>query len=204
MSKSVVGSEGIKYTSTKDGYSFVIQSGVLGNEITITHGIIPFEECSPNFPEGIMPISNIILLCPDKECMIPLELSLKHWVDLDPQNPDSLKPFVVLKARHNSITKDVDGTRQINFEVIEDAKIIPSQYPKELTIQVAHCCAFCIGSYITETDTNAAIRFYLIELKPKPKQDQIRWKVEYCLSYVFDTCMQVIMTTKILSTFWLA
>ena len=157
MNKLVVGSEGGKYTSVTDGYSIVIQGGVLKNEITSTHGTVPFEKCSFQFPDGIMPVSKVISLCPDTDCMVPLELSLQHWLDLDPQNTESLKPLVVLKAHHNSITKDIDGTHQMNFEIIKDAKIIPSENPRELTIQVAHCCALCIGSDITEKDTNEAI-----------------------------------------------
>ena len=65
MSKLVVGREGGKYTSVADGYSFVIQGGVLKSEISITHGIVPFEKCCLQFPEGIMPVSKVISLCPD-------------------------------------------------------------------------------------------------------------------------------------------
>ena len=198
MRKFVVGSEGGKYTSVSDGYSFVIQRGVLKSEISITHGIVPFEKCSLQFPDGIMPVSKLISLCPDTDCMVPLELSLQHWLDFDPQNTESLKPLVVLKAHHDRITKDMDGTPQMDFEIVEDAKIIPSQNPKELTIQVAHFCAFCFGSRITQKDTNEAVRFYLIELKPKDKSKG-SWMVEFILSYVFvDTCIKVLLSLELL------
>ena len=62
----MVGSEGGEYISEKDGYSFIVPRGVLDSDVTITHGIVPFEEVSQyEFPEKIIPVSSIVSICPD-------------------------------------------------------------------------------------------------------------------------------------------
>ena len=193
--KFVAGSEGGKYVSEKDGYGFVIPSGVLDKDLTITHGIIPFGKVACQFPEQIIPVSNIALICPDQECnpIFSMEVLFQHCVNLDLTNPDKLKGVVLLKANHCDSSKMMDGNYQLNFEPVEDAKIYPSQNPHELTAQVRHCCAFCYGTDISQKDTDLAIRFNLVEIKPKTIRESC-WRVDYCLSYVFQTCMEVFIS----------
>ena len=174
--KLVVGSEGGKYLSEKDGYSFIIPRGVLDSDVTITHGIVPFEEvCLYEFPEGIMPVSSIVSICPDQSSKrICLEVSLQHCVHL--KNPESINTIVLLKAHHDDVMKSIDKSHRFKFQKV-NAKIFPSQNPHELTAQVTHCCAFCFGSYVTEKDTDDAIRFNLIEIKPNVTNENC-WTVE--------------------------
>lgn len=193
----MVGSEGGEYTSKTDGYGFVIPSDVLSKELTITHSIIPFGKVACHFPEKIVPVSNILRIQPDQKCssIFMVKISFQHCLNLDLTDPKNLKNIVLLKAHHSD---KVDGNSQLHFEVVKDAKMYPSQNLHELIVQVGHCCAYCIGAdnKITEKDTSLAIRFYLIEIKPKNITES-RWNVEYCLSYIFDTCISVIAITII-------
>lgn len=188
----MVDKEGGTYTSKKDGYSFVIPSDVLSKELTITHGIIPFGKVACYFPEHTVPISNILQIQPDQKCssMFMVKMSFQHCLNMDPTDPEILKDIVLLKACHRD---NVDENSQLNFEIVKDAKIYPGQNLHELTAQVGHCCAYCLGKYeISEKETSLAIRFYVVEIKPKNITES-RWNVEYCLSYIFDSCEMVII-----------
>ena len=189
----MVGSEGGEYISEKDGYSFIVPRGVLDSDVTITHGIVPFEEVSQyEFPEKIIPLSSIVSICPDQsqECF-SMEISFQHCINL--KNPEDTDAIILLKAHHDDFVESMDKRRWFEFQKVKDANIFPSQNPNELTAHVTHCCAFCFGSYVTEKDTADAVRFYLIELKPNVTNEKC-WKVEYCLSHVFETCMGVCST----------
>ena len=188
--KFVVGNEGGEYVSEQNGYGIVIPSDVLSKDLTITHGIIPFGKVACHFPEQTVLVSNILQIQPDQKCssIFMVQISFQHCLNVDVTDPKNLKNIVLLKAHHSD---SVDENSQLNFEIVKDAKIFPSQNPHELTVQVGHCCAYCIGTDISEEDTSLAIRFYLVEIKPKITES--RWIVEYCLSYIFDTCMMVIL-----------
>ena len=85
------------------------------------------------------------------------------------ENPESINTIVLLKAHHDDVMESMDKSHRFKFQKV-NAKIYPSQNPHELTAQVTHCCTFCFGSYVTEKDTDDAIRFNLIEIKPNAGQ----------------------------------
>lgn len=199
--KLVVDCEGGQFVSKEDGYGFVIPSGALDKAVTITHGIVPFGRLECHFPEQIVPVSNIVLICPDQRCdpIFRVEISSQHCLTLDLTNPENLKEIVLLKANH---CKNMDENCMLKFKSVQGAKIYPSQNPDELTAQVRHCCAFCFGVK-TQQDCDRAVRFYIIEIQPKNIRNS-SWRVEYCLSYTFPTCMEVyyiIYSKKILNSF---
>lgn len=197
MRKFVVGEEGGQWSSDTRNYSFAIPRGVLDSDMTITHGVIPFGQVSLQFPENIIPVSIIVSACPDQEHLIPFEISLKHCLSLDLSNPENLNSIVLLKAnvhRNGSLEND-EKDKHFKFKVVKDAKIRPRE--DLLSANVAHFCAFCFGTYITEKDTNDAVHFYLIEIKPKVIKWST-WNIEYCLSYVFDTCKSVCIIVTVM------
>ena len=186
--KFVVDSDGREFISKNDDYGFIIPSGALDKATTITHGLIPFGEVACHFPEKITPVSNMMLICPDQTCdpIFRVEISSQHCLNLDLTNPDNLKDIVLLKANH---CKKLDKTSVLNFNPVQGAKIYPSQDLRKLTAQVSHYCAFCFGIK-TQEDTDHAVRFNIVEIKPKSNRKN-NWRVDYCLSYVFETCMEV-------------
>ena len=120
--KFIVDSDGGKFISEKDGYGFVIPNGALDIATTITHGIIPFGNVACHFPEEIVPVSNIVLICPDQKCdpIFRVEISSQHCLNLDLTNPENLKEIVLLKANH---CKKVDENCVLDFESVQGAKI---------------------------------------------------------------------------------
>ena len=136
-----------------------------------------------------MPVSSIVSICPDQRSKcICLEVSLQHCVHL--KNPENINTIVLLKAHHDDVMVSMDKSHRFKFQKV-NTKIYPSQNPHVPTAQVTHCCAFCFGSYyVSEKDTDDAIRFNLIEIKPNVTNENC-WTIEYCLSHVFETCMGV-------------
>ena len=163
------------------GYSFITPRSVLDSDVTCNHTW----HCS--FWRNLfirIPRRNHASFQYTAHC---LEVSLQHCVHL--KNPESINTIVLLKAHHDDVMESMDKSHRFKFQKV-NAKIYPSQNPHELTAQVTHCCAFCFGSYVTEKDTDDAIRFNLIEIKPNVTNENC-WTVEYYLSHVFETCMGV-------------
>ena len=172
-------SKGGHNLNKQHGITLQVPQGAVreGTQVTVEIGI--FLSCPVPLPAGTRPVSPLLTMCVTNDhyyqFLKPVEVNIPHCLDITNKFDEENIEIQFLKMSHGSQLFDK-----------ADGKAMFSSFNG--TLKTDHFCVFCIVANKQTVDLSR-VNYRL--LKVIPKSTASRWKVRYCVTYFFPTCLRV-------------
>ena len=175
-------SNGGSYYNKQHGIGLHIPPEAISTSENITIEIGVSLGCPILFPTGTKPVSPLLAMCVvenhNYQFLKSVEVKLSHCLDVNGTNDEEDLGIHFVKSTHNlSCFSRADGEATFS--------------PSEGTLKTKHFCFFCIVANKEKTNLSK-VNYRLLKVVPKSRSvTSFRWKVRYCITYFFPTCLRV-------------
>lgn len=182
-------SSGGDYYNPDHEFGFRIPKGAIMEGVSI-HIAVSVSLTTPIvFPQNMKPVSATIGLCiqqiPQFEFLIPVEVTLPHFLDLTDDSTDASHDLCFLKASH-----ELNQEQQYIFKAADGRPFFPSSelYGK---LSTHHFCYLCIAE--TTPERTAKASYCLISVIRKSPS----WAIHFCVAYFLPSCIKVCLCISV-------